>query len=64
MRIDNKFNIGDHVFVVTDKEQDLGVITAIMVTQGDILYFVSRDCMEDKFYDYELSLEENKLIKL
>jgi len=35
MRIENKFNIGDHVYIITDR-----------------------------FYDFELSLEENKLIKL
>lgn len=64
MRIDNKFNIGDHVYVITDKEQDLGVITAIMLTQNDIIYLVSRDNSIDRFYDFELSLDENKLMKL
>ncbi len=64
MRIDNKFNIGDHVYVITDKEQDLGVVTAIMLTQNDIIYLVSRDNSIDRFYDFELSLDENKLMKL
>lgn len=64
MKIENKFNIGDHVYIITDIEQQLGVITSIMVTQGDLVYFVSRDNITDRFYDFELSLEENKLIKL
>lgn len=64
MRIDNKFNIGDHVYVVTDVEQQIGVIISIMVTQGDLVYFVSRDNATDRFYDFELSSEENKMIKL
>lgn len=64
MKIDNKFNIGDHVYIVTDKEQDMGIISSIMITQGDIIYFVSRDNLVDRFYEFELSLEENKLLKL
>lgn len=64
MRIDNKFNIGDHVYIITDIEQQVGVITSIMVTQGDLVYFVSRDNITDRFYDFELSLEKDKMIGL
>ena len=64
MRIDNKFNIGDYVYIVTDLEQNVGVVTSIMITQGDIIYFVSRNNTTERFYDFELSSEENKIIKL
>jgi hypothetical protein len=64
MRIENKFNIGDHVYIITDTQQDLGIITSIMITQGDLIYFVSRDNAIDRFYDFELSLEKNQLMTL
>jgi|688.fasta_scaffold27086_11 hypothetical protein len=64
MRIENKFNIGEHVYVITDKEQQVGIINGIMLTKNDILYFVGRDNNTDRFYDYELSLDKNQLITL
>lgn len=64
MRIENKFNIGEHVYVITDKEQQVEIINGIKLTKNDILYFVGRDNNTDRFYDYELSLDKNQLITL
>lgn len=62
MKIDNKFNIGDYVYVITDKEQDVGIITSIMISQFELVYLVSRNSITDRFYDFELS--SDKLFKL
>jgi hypothetical protein len=64
MTINNKFDIGDHVYVITDKEQDMGIITGILINPRDIVYFVSRDSDVDRFYDFELSKDENKILRL
>lgn len=62
MVINNKFNIGDTVYVKTDVEQSPGIITCIQVNPGDILYAVSRDSRNNNFYDFELSYERDILI--
>lgn len=64
MTINNKFDIGDHVYVITDKEQDMGIITSILINPRDIVYFVSRDRDEGRFFDFELSKDENKILRL
>lgn len=64
MMIDNKFNIGDHVYVITDIEQEKGIITSILVSQNGLLYNVSRNSLTHGFYDFELSEEKDKLIGL
>jgi hypothetical protein len=64
MTINNKFDIGDHVYVITDKEQDMGIITGILINPRDIVYFVSRDSDVNRFYDFELSKDENKILRL
>jgi hypothetical protein len=64
MTINNKFDIGDHVYILTDKEQDMGIITGILINPRDIVYFVSRDSDVNRFYDFELSKDENKILRL
>ena len=64
MTINNKFDIGDHVYIITDKGQDMGIITSILINPRDIVYFVSRDSDVGRFYDFELSKDENKILRL
>ena len=64
MRIDNKFNIGDHVYIITDPEQMKGIITAIIISSKDVIYQVSRDTHSERFFDFELSYDKDKLITL
>ena len=64
MTINNKFDIGDHVYIITDKEQDMGIITGILINPRDVIYFVSRDNDLGRFYDFELSKDENKILRL
>jgi hypothetical protein len=54
MVINNKFNIGDTVYIKTDVDQSPGIITCIQVNPGDILYSVSRNSSTSHFYDFEL----------
>lgn len=63
MIIDNKFNIGDFVYVVTDVEQDKGIITSIRVLPNNgITYMVSVGSKQDVYFEFELSAERNVLL--
>lgn len=64
MTINNKFNIGDQVYVITDRNQNVGMVTSIMINPKDLVYFVTRDSITERFFDFELSEEENKLFTL
>lgn len=64
MKIDNKFEIGQIVYRVTDKEQLPGMVMGFHITQNQIMYLVSDMNTTDKYYDFELSAEENKIIML
>ena len=64
MRIDNKFNIGDHVYIITDPDQMMGIITAIILSSKDIIYQVSRDSVTERFFDFELSYDKDQLMTL
>jgi len=64
MVINNKFNIGDTVYVKTDIDQSPGIITCIQVNPGDILYSVSRNSSTSHFYDFELSYDRDILISI
>ena len=64
MVINNKFNIGDTVYIKTDVEQSPGIITCIQVNPGDLLYTVSRNSSNGNFYDFELSYDRDILISI
>jgi hypothetical protein len=42
----------------------MGIITGILINPRDIVYFVSRDSDVNRFYDFELSKDENKILRL
>lgn len=44
MVVNNEFNLGDIVYVKTDKDQDPGMVTAILLRNGNYIVFeVTRD---------------------
>lgn len=64
MIIDNKFNIGDMLYLVTDEEQKLRICTAIKISpNSQILYEMSYGSSTSNHYEFELSKEENVLLK-
>lgn len=62
MVIDNKYNIGDIVYLVTDMEQLARIITGITVYPAGIQYEVFCNTQISHHYDFEMSLEKNILI--
>lgn len=63
MIIDNKFEIGQPVYIKTDKDQDMGIVTSIEIVPNNlVMYHVSIRSYENNYYDFELSAEKNVLI--
>ena len=61
--IDNKFEIGETVYLVTDKEQIPRMVTAFIVDKGTTLYEVINTTTTSRHYDFELSNEINVLLQ-
>ena len=61
MIIDNKFNIGDTVYLRTDCDQNEMIVTGFSVTQNSITYGLSFGTVESWHYDFEITLEKNVL---
>lgn len=52
--IDNKFNIGDKVYLITESDK-ARLVLEIKITPGNIMYLVSAGEQSAWFYDFELS---------
>jgi hypothetical protein len=63
MKIENKYNLGDEVYLKTDPDQYLRIVTGISIRQVGILYELS--CAEDTstHYDFEISRDINMVVK-
>lgn len=62
MKIDNKFKIGDYVYLVTDKDQFKRIVTAIQVTQTGLLYRLCLERDESWHYDFEICAEKDIIL--
>lgn len=62
MVIDNKFEIGDVVYLKTDRDQYERIITGIKILPIGIIYRVSLGVGENDHYEIELTAEKNVLI--
>lgn len=62
MVIDNKFEIGDEVYLKTDIEQYCRIIIGMNISKVDISYTLSCGIVESTHYDFEISTEKDVLI--
>lgn len=63
MIIENKFNIGDVVYLKTDETQSERIITALVILPNVIRYAIMHGTSESTHYDFELSYEKNFTLK-
>lgn len=62
MVINNKFNLEQCVFLITDVEQLTRIVTAIQISSGSILYRLACGTSDSWHFEYEISEEKNYLI--
>lgn len=62
MVIENKFNIGDVVYLKTDKDQSPRIVYGFAVRQAGILYELACGASTSGHYDFEITSEANVLI--
>ena len=62
MVIDNKFEIGDEVYLKTDIEQFCRIVIGLNISKVDIGYTLSCGIMESTHYDFEISIEKDVLM--
>jgi len=59
MIIDNKFEIGDTVYLVTDPNQEKRIVFKFLVYRTEIVYCIVFGIEISEHYDFELSSEKN-----
>ena len=61
MLIDNKFNIGDEVYLKTDEDQNCRLVTGLTIRVTSITYELSCGTAESTHYDFEITVEKDVL---
>lgn len=61
--IDNLFELGDVVYLKTDREQMPRIVFCIRVYQKEYIYELATGTTTSCHYDFELSREVNVLMK-
>lgn len=62
--IDNKYEIGDIVYLKTDADQLARIVTSIQVFKvGELIYKLACGINESPHYDFEISKEPDLVIK-
>lgn len=65
MVINNAFNFGDHVYLVTDVDQKERIVTGICIRPGGCISYEVTCGMESRWhYDFEISTEVNEAIRV
>lgn len=64
MQIDNKFNLGQIVYLITDEEQKERMVVGIQVRPIGIIYLIQHLATETFHYEIEITNEIDTLKKL
>lgn len=59
MLIDNKFEIGDTVFLKTDAEQSARLVYAFKVYRNEIVYCLCAGTTISEHYEFEMTLDKS-----
>ena len=62
MEVNNKYEIQDVVFLITDEDQSPRIVTAIQISQYELIYKLACGTSESWHYDYEIATDKNFLI--
>jgi hypothetical protein len=64
MVIDNKYDLGQIVYLKTDVDQLQRIVSAITQRQGGIIYELCQGEKTSSHYDFEITEDENIEIKV
>lgn len=53
-----RYSIGDEVYLKTDEEQRVRIVTGIFISNKDIIYYLAQGINETKHYDFEIDNEK------
>lgn len=59
-----RYELGDEVYLKTDEEQRIRMVTGIKISNGGVVYYLNQGINESCHYDIEISIEKNKLMCL
>ena len=59
MEINNKYKIEDVVFLITDEEQLMRIITGIQICKNGLFYRLACGTSESWHYEYEIATDKN-----
>lgn len=62
--VDNKYGIGETVYLITDKEQLPRIVYCFLVYRSEILYRLATGIVTSDHYDFEISTEKNVLTEV
>lgn len=55
------YNIGDRVYLITDSDQQIRVVTGVLLRPGKIVMY-ELSCCEDVSYHFSFEIDNNKSI--
>lgn len=61
MVVDNKFDIGQIVFLRTDADQSPFLVTRLTINRDGILYYLTSGQIESCHYDFEISDKRDEI---
>ncbi len=59
MLIENKYEIGDIVYLKTDPDQNERIVTAIQINSNGLVYLLAHNTSVDWHYDIEITPEKS-----
>lgn len=59
MIIENKYEIGDIVYLTTDREQLERLVTQLRISPCGLIYIIQNGINQSEHYEMELSAEKN-----
>ena len=64
MTIKSEFNMGQVVYLKTDKDQEPRMVTQLVVSRAEVRYELSKGVEASVHYGYEISAEEDTLTRV
>lgn len=62
MILDNKFDIGETVYIINDQDQLPRIITGMEISQKEIIYVLYQSTSLSRHFDFELAKEKQLVL--